>query len=88
MYRRGFGRCYYYSQMFTPRGYSYVGLCRCGKGPNAYYQDKFGRIVHFNDLMREDLTFKEGIDEDLEILKKEKEEIEKRIEEIEKLRKE
>ena len=29
----------------TPAGYRYVGSCRCGFGPNAYYQDSAGRIV-------------------------------------------
>lgn len=29
----------------TPTGYRYVGSCRCGFGPNAYYQDATGRVV-------------------------------------------
>ncbi|MBS7288453.1 MAG: hypothetical protein KIH01_06835 [Candidatus Freyarchaeota archaeon] len=28
----------------TPQGYRYVGSCRCGFGPNAFYQDPQGRI--------------------------------------------
>jgi hypothetical protein len=26
-------------------GYEYVGPCRCGYGPNAYYRDSAGRVV-------------------------------------------
>lgn len=29
----------------APAGYRYVGSCRCGFGPNAYYQDLAGRVV-------------------------------------------
>lgn len=27
-------------------GYEYVGPCRCGWGPNAYYRTADGRILH------------------------------------------
>lgn len=29
----------------APAGYTYVGPCRCGFGPHAYYQDASGRVV-------------------------------------------
>ncbi len=29
----------------TPAGYRYVGYCRCGYGPNAYYQTPNGNVV-------------------------------------------
>lgn len=29
----------------TPSGYTYVGPCRCGFGPHAFFQDTSGRIV-------------------------------------------
>ncbi len=28
-----------------PAGYRHVGACRCGLGPNAHYQDPAGRVV-------------------------------------------
>jgi len=28
------------------RGYVYIGPCRCGFGPNAYYMTPSGQIVH------------------------------------------
>lgn len=29
----------------APAGYRYVGYCRCGYGPNAYYQTPDGRVI-------------------------------------------
>lgn len=29
----------------APTGYRYLGSCRCGFGPNAYYQDPGGQVV-------------------------------------------
>ncbi len=29
----------------TPTGYRYIGRCRCGYGPNAYYQAPDGSVV-------------------------------------------
>lgn len=34
------------SPVRAPKGYTYIGPCRCGTGPNAFYQDETGRIVH------------------------------------------
>nr|MDO8062149.1 hypothetical protein [Candidatus Freyrarchaeum guaymaensis] len=34
----------------APRGYRYIGPCRCGFGPNAFYQDPQGRIVHASQI--------------------------------------
>lgn len=32
-------------------GYTYLGPCKCGAGPDAYYQEKrTGRIVHARAL--------------------------------------
>ena len=39
------------SQPPTPQGYRYVGPCRCGLGPNAFYQDAQGRIVHASQVL-------------------------------------
>ena len=29
----------------APAGYTYMGACRCGHGPRAYYQDASGRVL-------------------------------------------
>jgi len=34
----------------TPAGYGYLGPCRCGFGPNAFYRTHEGRIVHASQL--------------------------------------
>ena len=60
--------------------YRYVGPCRCGWGPHAYYVDERGNLVHAWDLFGE-------VDE-LEALKRQKEAIERRIRELESKRQE
>ncbi|WP_457611941.1 hypothetical protein [Methanocaldococcus sp.] len=68
------------------RGLKYIGPCRCGRGPHAYYVDDRGRLVHAWELYYNDL------DAYLEELIREKkmleEEIEKVKRELEKLKKE
>lgn len=34
----------------TPAGYDYLGPCRCGFGPNAFYRTHEGRILHASQL--------------------------------------
>jgi hypothetical protein len=73
----------------VPEGYRYVGPCRCGWGPNAFYQDASGRIVHAWDVYRRGgaagpAPTGEELKEELEALKAEKEELGKRIAELEK----
>lgn len=67
-------------------GYRYIGPCRCGAGPHAFYQDPSGRIIHARELwLRGSLPpSKEDIRAELEMLKEEKAAIEKQIEELEK----
>jgi len=47
---RGFGRFWYWWNPFTTalasRGYYYIGPCRCGFGPHAFYMTPTGQIVH------------------------------------------
>ncbi|MFX1298985.1 MAG: hypothetical protein ACFFD2_29520 [Promethearchaeota archaeon] len=31
-------------------GYTYIGRCRCGLGPNAYYKSANGQILHANQI--------------------------------------
>lgn len=87
-HRRGWWQM---SPVKIPEGYSYIGPCRCGTGPNAFYQDASGRIVHAWQLYRFGVPpepAKEDIKADLEVLKAEKEELERRIDELEKQLKE
>ncbi len=35
------------------QGNAYVGPCRCGRGPNAYYRTRDGRVVHVQDIARQ-----------------------------------
>lgn len=69
-------------------GYSYMGPCRCGMGPHAYFQDPAGRVVHAwhprNWLWAspEKLTAEELQDE-IKCLKEEKTELEKHLKELE-----
>jgi len=37
----------------VPAGYRYVGYCRCGYGPNAYYQTPDGRTIPAYQLFAE-----------------------------------
>jgi len=76
----------------SPSGYTYIGPCRCGMGPHAYYQDPSGRIVHAWHLYRGGIPpfslTPEELKTELATLKNEKELLEKRIEELEKQLKE
>lgn len=87
MYGRGyFGSRWWRLPVSAPEGYTYIGPCRCGAGPHAFYQDESGRIVHARHLYRWGIppvpTAKDLKDE-LEALKEEKAEIEKLIEKLE-----
>jgi len=70
-----------------PKGYTYVGHCRCGMGPNAFFLDQEGNVAHAWNIYHwgtpQELT-KEDLKAELEILKKEKVELEKDIETLEK----
>lgn len=70
-------------------GYRYIGPCRCGWGPHAFYQDASGRIVHARDLYHwggaaGSAPTRDELKDELEALKAEKEELERRIAELEK----
>lgn len=81
-------------QVNIPEGYDYLGPCRCGFGPNAFWQDKeTGRI--FRAFPGHAGRFKPGYswtgrqpsEEDLKAeldwLRQEKEDLEKKIQELE-----
>lgn len=89
----GCGRGWYRWQpkVTAPSGYGYIGPCRCGTGPHAFYQDPSGRIVHAWQLYRwggPPTPTKEDLKAELEALKEEKAQLEKRIEMLEEQMKE
>jgi len=71
----------------VPAGYRYIGPCRCGGGPHAFYVDPAGRIVHASALWRAPFTgpVLKDLEAELETLREEKAYLEKRIEELEEL---
>lgn len=71
----------------TPAGLRYLGPCRCGWGPHAFYQDASGKVFHARDLYRWNPTPDE-LKEELAGLKAEKDDLEKRITELERQLKE
>ncbi len=76
--------------VIAPKGYTYIGPCRCGTGPHAFYQTPSGRIVHAWQLYRwgvPTVFTEEDLKTELAALKEEKAELERRIEELEKERK-
>ncbi|MGQ9801699.1 MAG: hypothetical protein ACUVRL_08560 [Candidatus Saccharicenans sp.] len=83
---RDYGWCHEPADVELPEDYEYLGPCRCGFGPDAYYRDKkTGRIFrgvpyHF---WKGPETSEESLKDELEFLRREKEELEKRISEIE-----
>jgi hypothetical protein len=66
----------------APAGYRYVGACRCGFGPNAYYQDQSGRVVPAASLFSS-ASGAPAPSEDVEQLKAEKAELERRLRALE-----
>jgi hypothetical protein len=87
-YGRGLhgGRFWPYTLASIPQGYTYLGPCRCGYGPDAFYRDKSGKVAHASQLFHGSIppmTSTESLESEVNQLKVEKEELEKRIKEIE-----
>lgn len=96
-YGAGYGRGWCHDlpgAVRPPEGFTYLGPCRCGSGPHAYWQDKkTGRIFHGSPHYgtwfgpgygwpgRE--PSEEELKSELDWLKQQKEELEKRIQEME-----
>jgi hypothetical protein len=67
-------------------GYAYIGPCRCGRGPHAWYRDEKGNIIHAWDLWGSSApttSSNANIKNELEALKNEKAKLERQIEELE-----
>jgi len=81
------GRFWPDTPVSAPEGYTYLGPCRCGFGPDAFYRDKSGRIVHAVQVRRRGIPTipaAEGFEAEVGQLVAEKADLEKRIREIEK----
>ncbi len=63
------------------QGYSYVGGCRCGFGPNAYYQDASGQLLPAAALYASGAQQQPA--DDIERLKAEKADLERRLQALE-----
>ncbi|HAR35899.1 MAG TPA: hypothetical protein DCR87_03135 [Acidobacteria bacterium] len=93
----GYGRGWHQNwrgQVQPPEGFTYLGPCRCGFGPNAYWQERetghiFRGFPGYRGWFRPGYAGpeQEPADEDLRSelnwLKQEKEELETRIKELE-----
>jgi len=68
----------------APAGYRYVGSCRCGFGPNAYYQDAAGRIVPASGLFSGGTwTPPAQVPSEIEQLRAERADLERRLRDLE-----
>ncbi|MGQ9622066.1 MAG: hypothetical protein ACUVTO_01250 [Candidatus Caldatribacteriaceae bacterium] len=81
---RGFWR--WSSAPAVPSGYRYIVPCRCGTGPHAFFMDPQGRVVHASALWRAPF-FTGDIEAELRAIQEEKARLEKRIQELEELKK-
>ncbi len=87
----GFGPCHGYGwrnalNSWETEDYEYLGPCRCGHGPDAFWRNKkTGRIVRgFPPYFQEKPEGSaEELREELEFFRREKEKIEKRLAQIE-----
>ena len=57
----------------------YVGPCRCGFGPHAYYRTKEGKLFHASALRTEPSVLAEAKGTELQQLRRDKEMLEERI---------
>ena len=89
MFGRGFFRrmCRHF---LTPRVFNrfrYVGPCRCGSGPDAFYVDEAGRLIHAWDLFTEEMSeeYREKyLEERIKYLKEELKILEEKLKSIKK----
>lgn len=87
-YGRGLhrGRFWPYTPVSVPEGYTYIGPCRCGFGPDAFYRDKSGTVVHASQLLHRGVpqtVSTEDPEAEISQLRVEKTELERRIKELE-----
>lgn len=79
---------WYLDEGINSDDYTYIGPCRCGFGPHAFYKDKNNRILHASEIRYSQFNSQSDMESDylkkeIEILKKEKKLLENRIKELE-----
>ncbi|RZB32503.1 MAG: hypothetical protein AEth_00490 [Candidatus Argoarchaeum ethanivorans] len=83
-----YGRRWYDQTVTAPSGYEYIGPCRCGGGPHAYYQAPGGQVVHASQVFAPAPGFTPvpGFtkEDERKMLEEELAQIKKRLEELEK----
>ncbi|NMG83064.1 MAG: hypothetical protein GIS02_02525 [Methanosarcinales archaeon] len=83
-----YGRRWYDQPVTAPSGYEYIGPCRCGGGPHAYYQAPGGPVVHASQIFApvQGFTPVPGFtkEDERKMLEEELAQIKKRLEELEK----
>ena len=90
MFGRGFFRGMGWRYFLTPRVFNrfkYVGPCRCGSGPDAFYVDTAGRLIHAWDLFTEEMSeeYREKyLEERIKYLKEELKILEEKLKSIKK----
>ena len=80
------GRFWPYTPVSALEGHTYIGPCRCGFGPDAFYRDKSSRIVHASQLLHRgvpQMVSTEDPEAEISQLRVEKAELERRIKELE-----
>lgn len=81
---RGSGWAQGGGQLPSLQGYDYVGSCRCGFGPNAYYRDAAGQITPASALFGGAGRFQPAQPTNkIERLTAEKADLERRLRELE-----
>ncbi len=60
------------------KGITYIGPCRCGWGPHAFYMDESGRVFHASQLF-----WGAAGEDEIEALREEKRFLEERLRELE-----
>ena len=83
MYRRGWHRANWAP---VPHGYTYMGRCRCGHGPHAFYRGPGGNYVHAHGVpwwTTPTTSSEVDLKAELDQLKEEKSYLEKRIQSLE-----
>ena len=86
--RRFFGRmCRHFLAPRIFGRFRYVGPCRCGCGPHAFYLDEMGRLIHAWDLFLEEIPEEERekyLEERIRYLKEELKMLEEELKNIRK----
>lgn len=75
-------------KLVFPSGFTYLGPCRCGRGPHAYYQDPAGRIIQAWHTpvwgwLPPERKSREELKTEIDLLKRERDDLEKHLQDLE-----